>query len=147
MTLVRSAAAALLALALTGSARAGTLFTDPYGAGAPDVIGNGVDFDIRSLEVQTLDPITLVINVRMNFHGGDVTLAPFTLTGSSYATVSVGAGDILIQGASSLWALPLSGTAGGPRGVHFAVGDSAATRTPITRAAQPARHLVNGNRA
>ena len=57
MTLVRSAAAALLALALgSGSARAGTLFSDPYGAGAPDVIGNGADFDIRSLEVQTLDP-------------------------------------------------------------------------------------------
>jgi len=134
MTLVRSAAALLaLAFAFGGSARAGTLFSDPYGAGAPDVIGNGADFDIRSLEVQTLNPTTLAINVRMNFHGGDVTLAPFAVTGSSYATVTVGAGDILIQGASSLWALPLAGTAGGPGGIYYAVGDPVATGTPITR--------------
>lgn len=134
MTLVRSAAALLaLAFAFAGSARAGTLFSDPYGVGAPDVIGNGADFDIRSLEVVTLDPATLAINVRMNFHGGDVTLSPFTVTGSSYATVSVGAGDVLIQGASSLWALPLAGTAGGPGGIYYAVGEPVATGTPVTR--------------
>ena len=81
MTLVRFAAAALLALALGSGrlAQAGTLFSDPYGAGAPDVIGNPADFDIRSLEVQTLDPGTLAINVRMNYHGGDAALQPFTV--------------------------------------------------------------------
>jgi hypothetical protein len=134
MTLVRFAAA-LLALALGSGrlAQAGTLFSDPYGEGAPDVIGNPADFDIRSLEVQTLDPATLAINVRMNYHGGDTALQPFTIPGSSYATVSVGAGDILIQGASSLWALPLAGTAGGPGGIYYSVGEPVAAGTPITR--------------
>ena len=131
MTLVRTAAAllvlALLVPGLAGPGRAGTLFQDPYGAGAPDVIGDPNDFDIRSLEVQTLDPATLKIEVRMNYHGGDATLAPFTVAGSSYSTVAVGAGDILIQGATSLWALPLAGTAGGPGGGYYAAG------TPITR--------------
>lgn len=128
MTLVRFAAA-LLALALGSGrlAQAGTLFSDPYGGGAPDVIGNPADFDIRSLEVQTLDPATLAINVRMNYHGGDAAMQPFTIPGSSYETVSVGASDILIQGASSLWALPLAGTAGGPGGIYYAAG------TPVTR--------------
>ena len=136
MTLVRSAAVLLsLAFAFAGSARAGTLFSDPYGAGAPDVIGNGADFDIRSLEVQTLSPTLLTINVRMSYHGGDTTLAPFTVAGSSYEGVTVGVGDILIQGANSLWALPLSGSAGGggPGGIYYAVGDPVATGTPITR--------------
>jgi hypothetical protein len=66
----------------------------------------------------------------MNYHAGDTTLAPFVIAGSSFPTVAVGAGDILIQGASSLWALPLAGTAGGPGGgIYYAAG------TPITRGA------------
>jgi len=126
-TLLRTAAA-LLVLLLAGAGRAGTLFQDPYGVGAPDVIGDPNNFDIRSLEVTTLDPTTLAITVRMNYHGGDATLDPFSVAGSSYPTVTVGAGDILIQGANSLWALPLAGTAGAPGGVYYAAG------TPITRA-------------
>src|SRR5215468_1889864 len=126
-TLVRTAAA-LLVLTLAGAGRAGTLFQDPYGTGAPDVIGDPNNFDIRSLEVTTLNVTTLAITVRMNYHGGDATLAPFVVPGSSYPTVAVGAGDILIQGATSLWALPLAGTAGGPGGIYYLAG------TPITRA-------------
>ena len=134
MTLVRFAAALfVLGLGSGRLAQAGTLFSDPYGAGAPDVIGNPADYDIRSLEVQTLDPATLAIDVRMNYHGGDASLQPFTVPGSSYPTVAVGAGDILIQGASSLWALPLAGSAGGPGGIYYAVGDPVAVGTPITR--------------
>lgn len=133
MTLVRVAAAAV-ALALASSALAGPLFTDPYGVGAPDVIGNTADFDIRSLEVLTLDTTTLSISVRMNYHGGDSTLAPFLIPGSSYPTVPVGPGDILIQGATSLWALPLSGGSGGPGGpYYYAAGAPVPTGTPAER--------------
>ena len=71
MKLVRSAAARFglglgLALSLAAAGRAGTLFRDAYGTGAPDVLGDPDDSDIRSLEVQTLDPTTLAISVRMN---------------------------------------------------------------------------------
>lgn len=134
MTLVRFAAALLaLPVLLAGTARAGTLFADPYGAGAPDVIGDPNDVDIRSLEVTMLDPSTLAIELRMNYHHGDGTLAPFAVAGSSFSSVSVGAGDILIQGATSLWALPIAGSAGGPGGIYYSVGDPVATGTPITR--------------
>src|SRR5262245_8986112 len=126
-TLARTAAA-LLVLALASRGHAGTLFQDPYGVGAPDVIGDPNDFDIRSLEVTTLNVTTLAITVRMNYHGGDATLAPFAVAGSSYSTVTVGPGDVLIQGASTLWAIPLTGTAGGPGGIYYSAG------TPITRA-------------
>jgi hypothetical protein len=132
MTLVRSAAAALLLFA-SGSALAGPLYTDPYGAGAPDVIGNPNDFDIRSLEVTTLDSTTLAISVRMNYHGGEATLTPFVVPGSTYPTVAVGAGDILIQGATSLWALPLAGSAGGPGGIYYAAEPVPTAGAPITR--------------
>ena len=105
---------------LAGSARAGTLFADPYGVGAPDVLGNPADFDIRSLEVQDLSPANLQINLRLNYHGGDASLAAFTEDGSSFASVAVGLGDVLIQGHSSLWAVPLSssGPVGGPGGIY-----------------------------
>ncbi|HKC49523.1 MAG TPA: hypothetical protein VKF60_01935, partial [Myxococcota bacterium] len=122
--------------ALLGAAgtRAGTLFSDPYGVGAPDVLGSGANFDIRSLEVQELGPSLLRINLDLNYYGGDTTLSPFPVLGSSFAAVPVGIGDVLIQGRSSLWAIPLSGTAGGPGGIYgYAVGAPLAVGAPATR--------------
>lgn len=129
--------AALLGAGLGWSAapaRAGTVFTDPYGVGAPDVLGSEADFDIRSLEVQQLDPTTLRMRLDLNYYGGDTTLSPFAVPGSSFASAAVGIGDVLIQGRSSLWAIPLSGTAGGPGGIYgYAVGAPVAVGTPATR--------------
>jgi len=116
-------------------ARAGTVFTDPYGVGSPDVLGSEADFDIRSLEIQQLDATTLKLRLDLNYHGGDTTLSQFAVPGSSFASAAVGIGDVLIQGRSSLWAIPLSGTgtAGGPGGIGYAVGAPVAVGTPATR--------------
>jgi len=119
-----------------GGARAGTLFSDPYGAGSPDVLGSEADFDIRSLEVQELGPSVLRMELRLDYHGGDVSLAPFSEAGTSFAAVPVGLGDVLIQGRSSLWAIPLvsSGTVGGPGGIYYATPlGPVAVGEPITR--------------
>jgi hypothetical protein len=112
---------ACLALS-TANARGGTLLRDPYGVGAPDVLGSEADFDIRSLEVLELGPSSLQMIVRLNYHGGDASLAPFTVAGSSYAAVPVGLGDVLIQGQSFLWAVPLasSSSGAGPGGIYAA---------------------------
>ena len=112
-----------LGLAMGLPARAGTLLTDPYGVGAPDVLGNPANFDIESLEVQEASESELRIEIRMNFHNGDTTLAGFAVPGSSYASVPVGVGDVLIRGKSSLWAIPVStadNLGGGIGGIYLA---------------------------
>jgi len=128
---------ALLGAALSsvsGAARGGTLFSDPYGVGAPDVLGSTANSDIRSLEVAALTPTTLTINLDLNYYGGDTTLSAFAVPGSSFAGATVSIGDVLIQGRSSLWAIPLGGTAGGPGGIYgYAVGMPVAVGTPATR--------------
>jgi hypothetical protein len=148
LTLRGALLASFAALVLgAGGARAGTLLSDPYGAGAPDVLGSLADHDIRSLEVQELSPTKLQINLALNYHGGDATLAAFAVPGSSFAAAPVGIGDVLIQGQSYLWAIPLSGPAGGPGGpVYYAVGGPIAVGTPITRSPVLAGSLyrVNG---
>ncbi|HTO71445.1 MAG TPA: hypothetical protein VMR31_16410 [Myxococcota bacterium] len=129
-----AALAAALALAAAG-ARAGTVFTDPYGQGAPDVVGDPADFDIHSLEV-SLTRDELDIEIRTNFHGGDTTLAAFTVPGTSYASVPVSIGDLLLAGKSSLWAIPLvaaGGVGGIGGGIYYAVMGPVATGEPITR--------------
>lgn len=126
---------ASVALSSAG-ARAGTLFTDPFGIGSPDVLGSEADFDIRSLEVQELSPGSLQMMLRLNYHGGDASLATFTVAGSSFAAVPLGLGDVLIQGRSSLWAVPLvsTGSGGGPGGIYYAYSMPVAVAEPITRA-------------
>ena len=129
--------AALLLFGLTtplgNGARAGTVFTDPYGVGAPDVLGPTADFDIQSLEL-TLTPTSLAIEVRMNYDGGDTTLAPFSEPGTSFAGVQLNVGDILIHGRSSLWAIPLTPISGGIGGGGlYAVRGPVAVAEPITR--------------
>ena len=135
--------------ALLGAAatRAGTLFSDPYGVGAPDVLGSGANFDIRSLEVLDLGPAVLRINLDLDYYGGDTTLSSFAVPGSSFAAVPVGIGDVLIQGRSSLWAIPVSGAVAGPGGIYgYAVGAPVAVGTPATRSTFLAGSLyrVNG---
>ncbi len=139
-------AALLAALFLVaGGARAGT-FTDPYGVGAPDVLGSLGDHDIRSVTVN-LAPASLSIDLALNYHGGDTTLAAFSVAGSSFAAAPVGIGDVLIQGQSFLWAIPLIGAAGGPGGpYYYSVGGPIAVGTPLARSPVLAGSLykVNG---
>lgn len=83
-----------------------TLFTDTYGIGAPDVIGNINQFDLRSVELVTLDygtPGQAEFNIRMNYNNGDLTLSPFTVAG-----VTLRPGDLLFRGASSYWGVALN---------------------------------------
>ncbi|HXZ84434.1 MAG TPA: hypothetical protein VEI82_02990 [Myxococcota bacterium] len=129
-----AAAALLLGLgAAVGTARAGTLFSDPYGVGAPDVLGNPADFDIRSLDL-TLTPKSLLVELRLNYHNGDTSLAPFSEAGSSFAGTQVGIGDVLIQGHSFLWAIPLTPLGGGGiGGGYYAVMGPMAVADPLTR--------------
>jgi hypothetical protein len=130
---------ALLGAALAwgaGPARAGTLFSDPYGVGAPDVLGSEANFDIRSLEVEELDRTTLKINLDLNYYGGDMTVSPFAVPGSSFAAVPVGVGDVLIQGRSSLWAIPvgpIGDAIGGIGGISYGVGEPVPVGQPATR--------------
>lgn len=129
--------AALLGAALAwgaAPARAGTLFSDPYGVGSPDVLGSEADFDIRSLEIQELAPNSLRIELRLNYHGGDTSLGGFQVPGTSFAAAAVGIGDLLIQGQSQLWAIPLSGATGGIGGGGiYSVGGPVPIGTPATR--------------
>jgi hypothetical protein len=132
----RALAAALGAVlaASAGPARAGTIFTDPYGVGSPDVLGSEANFDIHSLEIQTLTPTLLQMDLRLNYYGGDTTLSAFTVPGSSFAAVPVRIGDVLIQGHSYLWAIPLTGPTGGPGGIYgYSVGAPVPVGTPATR--------------
>jgi len=102
--------------------------------GAPDVLGPTADYDIQSLEL-TLSPTSLAIDLRMNYHGGDTTLAPFTEAGASYGAVAVGIGDVLIQGHSSLWAIPLTPATGvgGIGGIYYIAAGPAMVDEPVTR--------------
>jgi hypothetical protein len=132
--LARFAAGLAAAVAFAAAASAGTVFTDPYGVGAPDVLGPTADFDIRSLEL-TLSPSSLAIDLRMNYHGGDTTLAAFTESGASYGAVAVGIGDVLIQGQHSLWAIPLTPASGvgGIGGIYYVARGPIAVDAPATR--------------
>lgn len=115
-------------------AHAGPVFSDPYGVGAPDVLGSVADQDIRSLELVELSPTKLNVRLDLNYHGGDTTLAAFAAAGASYSAVPLGIGDVLIRGHSYLWAIPLTGSAlGGPGGIYYAVGGPIAVGTPATR--------------
>jgi hypothetical protein len=99
-------------------ASAGPLFGDPFGAGAPDVLGDANLSDIRSLEIDALTVGELRITVRMRW-GGEPTLAPFTGTVGSLAGLTLAAGDVLIEGSQYLWAIPLAGPSGAPGGGYF----------------------------
>jgi hypothetical protein len=122
-----------VATTLGNGARAGTLFSDPYGVGAPDVLGPPADFDIQSLEL-TLTTSSLAIQVRMNYHDGDTTLAPFSEPGTSFAGSQLSVGDILIQGHSNLWAIPLVPSGAGGIGIGgYALMGPIAVDAPITR--------------
>jgi hypothetical protein len=104
---------------LAGAARAGPLFQDPYGVGAPDVLGAPELFDVRSLEIDVLAVGDLRITLRMSYAGGDATLAPFTGSVGSLAGISLGAGDVLFAGREHLWAIPLAGPSGAPGGGYL----------------------------
>jgi hypothetical protein len=105
-------------MCLASTAGAGPLLTDPFGAGAPDVLGDAGLSDIRSLEIDALAVGDLRITVRMRY-GGPSTLAPFTGTVGSLAGISLAAGDVLIEGSQYLWAIPLAGATGAPGGGYL----------------------------
>jgi hypothetical protein len=109
-------------LGLAASAHAGPLLADPYGTGVPDVLGDASLWDIRSLEVVSLAPGDLRIAIRMNFNGGDATLAGFSVPGGSFALAPLAIGDVLFEGRDFLWAIPLAGPSGGPGGPYFSAG-------------------------
>src|SRR5258706_12967857 len=94
--------------ALLGAAgtRAGTLFSDPYGVGAPDVLGSGANFDIRSLEVQELGPSLLRINLDLNYYGGGTPPSPFPHLAGSVAARPRGVSGRVVQGRLPLWWVP-----------------------------------------
>lgn len=82
------------------------IFSDPYGVGAPDVIGNVNQFDLRSVELVTLNyssPGQAEFNIRMNYNNGDLNLNPFTVAG-----ITLRPGDLLFHGASSYWGVALN---------------------------------------
>ncbi|MFI5315369.1 MAG: PEP-CTERM sorting domain-containing protein [Myxococcota bacterium] len=121
---------------LAGSGRAETLFEDPYGVGAPDVLGDPANFDIRSLDVQEIDGFSLQILIQLNYDGGNISpLAPFTVAGSSFSAVPVALGDVLIQGRSTLWDVPLSAGAGGVSIGGYSISQPVPVGEPLTRIA------------
>ena len=82
------------------------IFSDPYGVGSPDVIGNINQFDLRSVELVTLNdssPGQAEFNIRMNYNNGDLSLNPFTVAG-----VTLRPGDLLFRGATSYWGVALN---------------------------------------
>lgn len=82
------------------------VFSDPYGVGSPDVIGNINQFDLRSVELVTLDyslPGQAEFNIRMNYNNGDLTLNSFAVAG-----VTLRPGDLLFHGASNYWGVALN---------------------------------------
>jgi hypothetical protein len=137
----------LASCAWAGSAAAGTVFADPYGAGSPDVLGPGADFDIHSLEVQELSATKLQLMVNTNYHAVDATLAAFNEPGTSFADVPLSMGDVLIRGQSLLWAIPLSGTSSGPGiGYYSLATGPVIVGTPATRPTVTAGGLYQVNR-
>lgn len=94
----------------SAAAQAGPIFTDPFGAGAPDVIGEAQLYDIRSVEFGAFGLGEVSLHVRMNYNGGDAARAEFNVPGTSFEGVPLGVGDLLLEGRSHLWAIPLSGT-------------------------------------
>jgi PEP-CTERM motif len=82
------------------------LFSDPYGVGSPDVIGNISQFDLHSVELVTLDyslPGQAEFNISMNYNNGSLSLNPFSIAG-----ITLSAGDLLFQGATSYWGIALN---------------------------------------
>jgi len=82
------------------------LFSDTYGVGSPDVIGNISQFDLRSVELATLDyttPGLAEFNIRMNYNNGDLALNPFTAAG-----LSLRPGDLLFKGSTGYWGVALA---------------------------------------
>ena len=82
------------------------LFSDPYGVGSPDVIGNINQFDLRSVELVTLDysaPGQAEFNIRVNYNNGSLSLNPFTAAG-----VTLHAADLLFRGATGYWGVALN---------------------------------------
>lgn len=93
-------------LTFTPSHAVPTVFNDPYGIGSPDVIGNVNQFDLRSVELVTLDhgtPGQAEFNIRMNYNNGNLSLAAFTVAG-----VTLRPGDLLFRGASNYWGVALN---------------------------------------
>jgi hypothetical protein len=135
--MARAALALLTALVLAwaGTARAGTVIQDPYGVGAPDVLGDPNNSDIESFSLLELTRSEITMQIRMNYYGGDTTLSQFPVPGASY-TAPVGVGDVLIQGQSHLWAIPLSntGSLGGiGGGIYLSLGAPVPTADPVSR--------------
>lgn len=82
------------------------LFSDPYGVGSPDVIGNVNQFDLHSVELVTLDygtPGQAEFNISMNYNNGSLSLNPFTVAG-----LTLRPGDLLFHGATSYWGVALN---------------------------------------
>ncbi len=94
------------ALLTTTSHATPLLFSDTYGVGSPDVIGNVSQFDLRSVELVTLDHTTpglAEFNIRMNYNNGDLALNPFMAAG-----VSLRPGDLLFKGSTGFWGVALA---------------------------------------
>ena len=82
------------------------LFSDPYGVGSPDVIGNVNQFDLHSVELVTLDygtPGQAEFNISMNYNNGSLSLTPFTVAG-----LTLRPGDLLFHGATSYWGVAIN---------------------------------------
>src|SRR5262245_27721022 len=109
---MRSWLLGLLCAGLASAAHAGTIFADDYGTGAPDVIGNASQLDIRSVEVNDFAPGNFQLSLRLNYGAGDPSLAAFAPTGGTFGTVALA--DVLIEGDNYRWAIAMStGGAGG----------------------------------
>ena len=94
------------ALLTTTSHATPLLFSDTYGVGSPDVIGNVNQFDLRSVELVTLNhtiPGLAEFNIRMNYNNGDLALNPFTAAG-----ISLRPGDLLFKGSTGFWGVALA---------------------------------------
>jgi hypothetical protein len=128
---------AVLSAAWLGGSRcavAGPLYSDPYGAGSPDVLGDASNYDIESLELRDLTSTHLAIAIRLNYHAGDTTLAYFADPAASYAAVPVGVGDVLIQGQNFRWAIPLVAAGMGGGGIGgYSLSEPVALGEPVTR--------------
>ena len=70
------------------------VFNDPYGVGAPDVIGNLSQFDIESVTFQSVTASEVTIKTRLNYNNGDSTMSTFGI-GGSFSVLNIG--DILFN--------------------------------------------------
>jgi hypothetical protein len=98
---------------------------DPYqvgpdncGSAACDVIGTQADFDINRIDFTSLAPDNITAQIRLNYHHGDVSLAPWTEYG-----LNLQIGDLIFQNGANSYAAPLHGHNGFNAGQLYAVSD------------------------